>query len=50
MGEYLFHTMPSLLIKTLGIYEIHIKKEKEGKLVEENYYLMLMENMNYGIK
>ena len=49
MGEYLFHTMPSLLIKTLGIYEIHIKKEKEGKLVEENYYLMLMENMNYGI-
>ena len=45
MDEYLFHKMPSLLTKTLGVYEIHMKKT--GK--EENYYIMMMENLNYGL-
>ena len=47
MDEYLFHKMPSLLMKTLGVYKIHIKKEENGILKEENYYLMMMENLNY---
>ena len=45
MVEYLFHKMPSLLTKTLGVYEIRMKSA--GK--EENYYIMMMENLNYGI-
>ena len=49
MDEYLFHKMPSLLMKTLGVYKIHIKKEENGILKEENYYLMMMENLNYGL-
>ena len=49
MDEYLFHKMPSLLNKILGVYEINIKKEEKGKMLEENYYLMMMENLNYGL-
>ena len=49
MDEYLFHKMPSLLMKILGVYKIHIKKEENGITKEENYYLMMMENMNYGL-
>ena len=49
MDEYLFHKMPSLLMKILGVYEINIKKEEKGKMIEENYYLMMMENLNYGL-
>ena len=45
MDEYLFHKMPSILIKTLGVYEIHMKTAEK----EENYYIMMMENLNYGL-
>ena len=46
MGEYLFHKMPSLLTKTLGVFNIVLKKEFQK---DENYYLMMMENLNYGL-
>ena len=50
MSEYLFHQMPSLLMKILGVYRIRIKKEDENhKEKEENFYLMMMENLNYGL-
>ena len=49
MDEYLFHKMPSLLMKILGVYKIIIKKEEKGIINKETYYLMLMENLNYGL-
>ena len=48
IDKYLFHNMPSLLMKILGVYKIKIKKQDENKCVFENYYLMMMENLNYG--
>jgi len=48
IDKYLFHNMPSLLMKILGVYKIRIKKQNENKCVVENYYLMMMENLNYG--
>ena len=48
IDKYLFHNMPSLLMKILGVYKIKIKKQDENKCVVENYYLMMMENLNYG--
>ena len=50
IDKYLFHNMPSLLMKILGVYKIKIKKQEENKCVVENYYLMMMENLNYGFK
>ena len=41
--------MPSLLMKILGVYKIKIKKEDPEKCTVENYYLMMMENLNYGL-
>ena len=48
LAKYLFHNMPSLLMKILGVYKIRIKKTKDNKSSVENYYLMMMENLNYG--
>ena len=48
IDKYLFHNMPSLLMKILGVYKIKIKKQDENKCTVENYYLMMMENLNYG--
>ena len=44
--KYLFHKMPSLLSKILGVYKIKIinKNNKEDK-----YYFILMENLYYGL-
>ena len=50
MCEYLFHKMPSLLMKILGVFKIRIKKEENGSTIEENYFLMMMENLSYGLK
>ena len=44
IDKYLFHNMPSLLMKILGVYKIKIKKGEENKV----FYLMMMENLNYG--
>ena len=49
IAKYLFHNMPSLLMKILGVYKIKIKKEDPEKCTVENYYLMMMENLNYGL-
>ena len=49
MDEYLFHKMPSLLMKILGVYKIIIKKDEKGTNNKETYYLMMMENLNYGL-
>ena len=48
IDEYLFHKMPSVLMKILGVYEIKIKKSENSKTTVESYYLMMMENLNYG--
>ena len=48
IDEYLFHEMPSVLMKILGVYKIKIKKTDNGETTIENYYLMMMENLNYG--
>jgi 1-phosphatidylinositol-3-phosphate 5-kinase len=48
IDEYLFHKMPSVLMKILGVYKIRIKKTDKGETTIENYYLMMMENLNYG--
>ena len=48
LAKYLFHNMPSLLMKILGVYKIRVKKTKDNKSSVENYYLMMMENLNYG--
>ena len=48
IDEYLFHKMPSVLMKILGVYKIKIKKTENGQTRIENYYLMMMENLNYG--
>ena len=48
IDEYLFHEMPSVLMKILGVYKIRIKKTENGETIIENYYLMMMENLNYG--
>ena len=48
IDEYLFHEMPSVLMKILGVYKIRIKKTEKGETIIENYYLMMMENLNYG--
>ena len=48
IDEYLFHKMPSVLMKILGVYEIRIRKNENNKTKTENYYLMMMENLNYG--
>ena len=51
IDAYLFHQMPSALMKILGVYKIKINKYNsflyENKL-EENY-LILMENLNFGL-
>ena len=46
--KYLFHNMPSALTKILGAYKIKIKRAKETKI--EKYYILLMENLYYGMK
>ena len=46
--KYLFHNMPSALTKILGVYKIKIKRAKETKI--EKYYILLMENLYYGMK
>ena len=48
IDEYLFHKMPSVLMKILGVYEIRIRKKENNRTKTENYYLMMMENLNYG--
>ena len=48
VDEYLFHKMPSVLMKILGVYKIKIKKTENNNTTVENYYLMMMENLNYG--
>ena len=50
IDEYLFHKMPSVLMKILGVYKIRIKKTVKGETTNQNYYLMMMENLNYGFK
>ena len=50
IDEYLFHKMPSVLMKILGVYKIRIKTTNNGKTRIENFYLMMMENLNYGFK
>ena len=49
IDEYLFHKMPSVLMKILGVYKIKIKKIDQGETKVEYFYLMMMENLNYGI-
>ena len=48
IDEYLFHKMPSVLMKILGVYKIRIKKKEKGNTTIEQYYLMMMENLNFG--
>ena len=47
-AKYLFHKMPSALAKILGAYKIKFKKAKESKI--DKYYILLMENLYYGMK
>jgi hypothetical protein len=44
--KYLFHKMPSLLSKILGVYKIK-KINKNNKV--DKYYFILMENLYYGL-
>ena len=46
MSKFLFHKMPSALAKILGAYKI-IEKSPNGK--EKEYFLILMENIYYGL-
>ena len=48
VDEYLFHKMPSVLMKILGVYKITLKKTDNDENTFEDYYLMMMENLNYG--
>ena len=43
-ARYLFHKMPSALAKVLGAFKIKIRHQ-----TKEKYYLLLMENVFYGI-
>ena len=45
MSQFLFHKMPSALAKILGVYKITTKQKNK----EIKYYLLLMENIFYGI-
>ena len=45
ISQYLFHKMPSALAKILGVYKITTKQKNK----EIKYYLLLMENIFYGI-
>ena len=49
MTRYLFHKMPSILIKMLGAYKIKIKKNDKNQIKVTSYFLFLMENLDYGI-
>ena len=49
IDEYLFHKMPSVLMKILGVYKIKIKKTDKGQTKVEYFFLMMMENLNYGL-
>ena len=46
ISQFLFHKMPSSLAKILGAYKV-IAKSPNGK--EKQYYLILMENLFYGL-
>ena len=47
MQKYLFEKMPSILAKILGIYKIEFIEPYELK--QENYYVVVMENIYYGL-
>ncbi len=49
MTRYLFHKMPSILIKMLGAYKIKIKKNDKNQIKVTSYFLFLMESLDYGI-
>ena len=49
MTKYLFHKMPSTLIKMLGAYKIKIKKFDKNKMKIVSHFLILMENLDYGL-